>query len=89
MRVVMSSSFEIVACKNEDGGTHVMFLGMILSFCLMTPFKMPLIVLGPSIAARLLPGEDNDSLVTKYDKTAELTVLSTMKFSIFCTDSLR
>jgi hypothetical protein len=50
---------------------------------------MPLIVLGPSIAARLLPGEDNDGLVTKYDKTAELTVLSTMKFSIFCTDSLR
>lgn len=57
-------------------------LGIILNFCLRNPFTVSLTLLEPLLAAWLLPG-NNNGRAAESDNT-ELTVVSSMKFSIFC-----
>ena len=64
---------------------HMTSLGTILSFCLMIPFMMPLIVFGLELVAWLLLA--TECLSCKSNST-ELIVLSIMMFSIFCINSI-
>jgi hypothetical protein len=80
----MCSGSKIVACKRRS--THMKSFGMILNFFLRNPFTVSLTMLEPFLAVSLWLG-DNNGRAAEFEDT-ELTVVSSMKFSIFCTMSL-